>query len=83
MLVALRSHEEGTNNFLSSDVSPVEAFLFVVSPVGAYLAVKEIIVEKSEKRKRREEKKKEKTYPLFPCLKLLQRKRWSRPLSLL
>ena len=55
MSVAPRSHKEGTNDFSSSDVSPVEAFSFAVSPVGDYLTVKEIIGKKSEKKKRQEE----------------------------
>ena len=58
MPVAPRSREEGTNGFSSSDVFPVEAFSFAVSPVGAYFMVKEIIWKKSEKKKRREEEQK-------------------------
>ena len=51
MLVAPRCHEEGTNDFSSSGVSPVEAFSLVVLPVKAYFTVKEIIGKKSEKKK--------------------------------
>ena len=58
MPVAPRCHEEGTNDCSSSGVSPVEAFLFAVSLVGAYFTVKEIIGKKSEKKKRREEEQK-------------------------
>ena len=90
MPVAPRSHEEGTNDFLLSDVSPVEAFLFAASPVGAYFTVKEMIGKKSEKKKRQEEERKRTRRtrcspvvpPSFPRLELLWRKRWC-PLSLL
>ena len=53
MPVAPRCHEEGTNDFSSSGVSPVEAFSFAVSLVGAYFTVNEIIGKKSESKKRR------------------------------
>ena len=64
MRVAPRSHEEGTNDFLSSDVSPAGAFSFAVLPFGAYFTVKEIIEERSEKKKRREKERKGQDVPV-------------------